>query len=282
MEELAERNTHYALRPSSTDLCAIVIAYNEERHITACLETLTFADDRLVVLNTNTTDRTAELARAQGATVIEHPFVNFADQRNFALSISNATWVLFVDADERVTPALADEVRRVICETGHRKTQNFTENKGSDRPSSPVGYWIPRCNIIFGRWIQHTGWYPDHQLRLMRPDRARYDPAHPVHELVILDGPAGYLQEPFIHYNYETVAQFMTKMSRYTTLEAQILRDRGVRPKPWTPFLQPLREFYRRLVTYQGYKDGSHGLLLSLLMAYYTWKTYRRLQTQLG
>jgi len=246
------------IRTNPTGLCAIVIAYNEERHIVACLETLSFADDRLVVLNTNTTDQTATLARAKGATVIEHPFVNFADQRNFALSVSRAGWVLFVDADERVTPALADEVRRVIR-----------------MADGPVGYWIPRRNIIFGRWIRHTGWYPDHQLRLMRPDRARYDPAHPVHELVILDGAEGYLQSPFIHYNYETVAQFMTKMSRYTVLEAQILRDRGVRPNPWTPFLQPLREFYRRFVTYQGYRDGGHGLLLSLLMAYYTWKTYR-------
>jgi hypothetical protein len=122
------------------------------------------------------------------------------------------------------------------------------------------------------------GWYPDYQLRLLRRDRARYDPAHPVHEIVILEGKAGHLENVLVHFNYDTVAQFQQKMRRYTDFEAGMLDEQGVRVRPWTYVTMPLREFWRRFVTLQGYKDHLYGVLFCGLMAWYTLMTYQRLR----
>jgi len=235
-------------------ITAVVLTLNEGRHIDACLASLAWADE-VVVFDSYSADDTVRLAEGRGARVMQHAFVNFADQRNAALERIDAEWVFFVDADERAPPALAEEARRAV------------------EDPAVAGWWIPRRNYIVGRWIQHAGWYPDHQLRLMRRDRARYDPAREVHEVVQLDGPAGYLENPLIHYNYDTWGQFVSKQRRYLKLEAGIQYQSGVRPRPWTFVTQPLREFTRRYVRLRGYKDGLHGLLLSVLMAYTTFLT---------
>jgi hypothetical protein len=106
-------------------------------------------------------------------------------------------------------------------------------------------------------------------LRLLRVGRARYDPTRPVHEVVILNGTAGYLTEPLLHENYGTLSQYIAKQRHYTDLDAALLRDRGIRPRPWTYLAQPLREFWRRYVALQGYRDGLPGLSLCLWTAYY-------------
>jgi (heptosyl)LPS beta-1,4-glucosyltransferase len=241
----------------SISLAAVVLTRNEEANITECLNSLRWAD-RLYVLDSFSTDRTVGLAQRAAAEVQQRPFVNFPHQRNTALGMFEADWIFFVDADERGTPELGAEARRVI------------------EDSSTVGWWVPRRNHIWGRWIQHAGWYPDYQLRLLKRGSARYDPAREVHELVILDGPAGYLQNPLIHYNYATVQQFLSKQDFYADYEARILVQSGIRPRPHSLVMQPLREFRRRYLTLQGYKDGGHGLLLSFLMAYYTLVAYWR------
>lgn len=228
-----------------------VLARDNEPQIADCLESAAWADELLVVLDDRSSDATADIARAMGARVVERRFDDFAGQRNYALSLATTEWLLFVDTDERVTPELADEVRRVIRE--------------GDR----AGWWVPRRNLIWGREIRHGGWWPDHQLRLLRVDRVRYDTERPVHEVVLLDGAAGYLEAPFIHHNYSTVREFVRKQRQYVGYEAQILYRDGVRPRPWTYVTQPLREFRRRYLTLEGYKDGLHGLLLCLLVAYY-------------
>ena len=246
----------------SIDLAAVVLTKDEEGHIGDCLDSLTWADER-VVFDALSNDGTVEIAQAKGARVMSHAFTNFAAQRNAALEAVEATWILFVDADERVTPALADEVRQVIGFSGEQ---------------ARTGWWIPRHNYMVGHRMRGGGWYPDHQLRLLRRGKARYDPAHPVHEIVILDGEAGTLQNVFVHYNYDTVTQFRHKMGRYTGFEAEILFQQGIRPRPWTFFSMPLREFWRRFVQLQGYRDHVYGLLFCGLMSWYTFLTYRRLR----
>lgn len=246
----------------SLELAAIVLTKNEERHIGDCLASLAWADER-VVFDDFSGDRTVEIAEAIGARVLRHALVNFAAQRNAALEAVEAEWIFFVDADERVPPALAEEVRRVIRLEGDE---------------ARAGWWVPRHNYMAGHRMQGGGWYPDHQLRLLRRSEARYDPAHPVHEIVILDGEAGYLQNAFVHYNYDTVAQFREKMGRYTDFEAEILYSEGIRARPWTYVTMPLREFWRRFVTLQGYRDHVYGLLFCGLMSWYTLLTYQRLR----
>jgi (heptosyl)LPS beta-1,4-glucosyltransferase len=260
-----------------TQVSAIVLTKDEARQIGECLDSLAWADER-IVLDSFSSDATVEIARQRGARVHQRPFANYADQRNAALQLTTCHWVFFVDADERVTPELAAEIRDRLLGIGEWGLEAPLPNPQYPTPDAqPVGFWVPRKNIIFGRWIRHTGWYPDYQLRLIRRGRAHYDPAREVHELVVLDGPAGHLEHLLIHFNYDTLAQFRRKQQEYTGYDARILFKQGVRARPHHFVLQPLREFRRRYLTLQGYKDGAHGLLLSLLMAYYEWVKYLKL-----
>lgn len=246
-------------------LAGVILTHNEEHNIEACIASLRWCDE-IVVFDSFSTDRTVERAQAAGAHVIQHPFEHYSAQRNAALRAVRAEWVFFVDADERATPPLAAEIRQKI--------------EGPQR-----GWWVPRHNYIFGRLTRGAGWYPDYQLRVLHRQSAHYDPSRPVHELVILDGEAGYLEHPLIHYNYRDMAHFIAKQERYIAIEARRRYDQGQRPKPWTGFSMPLREFWRRFVVLRGYIDGLHGLRLSLLMAYYecrTWHIVARLWRTAG
>lgn len=228
-----------------------ILARDNEQEIVACLESASWADETLVILDTRSTDRTALLAESLGARVVQSEFRDFAQQRNFGLSQATTDWLFYVDTDERATPALGEEIRRVIA----------TEDR--------AGWWVPRRNLIWGHEVRHGGWFPDYQLRLLRVGRAQYDPTRQVHEVVILEGPEGHLQCPLLHYNYRTMGQFAAKQGQYVDLEAGIRYKQGTRPKPWTYVLQPLREFWRRYVRLGGWRDGFTGLVLSTLIAYY-------------
>jgi len=238
-----------------TTLACAILAKDVANHIGECVQSCTFADV-VVVFDTQSSDGTQDIARAAGARVIDTPFVNFSQARNFALAHTEADWVLFVDADERVTPELAEEVRHVI------------------QDDSIAGWWIPRFNYIVGHVMKGAGWYPDYQLRLMLRQRATYDEAREVHEIAIIDGEEGYLTQHLIHYNYESWEQFHTKQERYTRYGASTLLKEGVRAHPRHLITRPGQEFWRRFVTWQGYKDGLHGLRLSLIMARYEQKKY--------
>ncbi len=238
------------------ELTAIILTRNESRHIVDCIDSLRWAD-RIVVFDSFSDDDTVARAKMAGAEVFQRPFDNYAAQRNAALAAITTDWVFFVDADERGTPELAAEIRRVIAE----------------RPEN--GWFAPRHNLIFGRLTLGAGWYPDYQFRLLRHGRARY--VRPVHELGEVDGVIGHLENPLIHYNYRDPAHFHAKQRFYIEHDAGILKEQGIRPRPRNYVLQPLRHFWWRFVTLKGYRDGLHGLRLSLYMACYEWRKYRRL-----
>jgi hypothetical protein len=240
-------------------LTAVVLTYNEEKHLPDCLASLVWAP-QVLVFDSFSADRTLEIARCAGAQLIQRAFDSYAGQRNAALQAAQTEWVLFVDADERVTPELAREIPGVLAQP-------------------EAGWWIPRHNYIFGKMTRHAGWYPDYQLRLMRRARARYDPARPVHELVRLDGEAGRLSAPLVHLNYETVREFIAKQKYYAAYDAGQLRAQGVTARPHHFILQPLRQFLWRFVTLGGWRSGAHGLRLSVLMGYGEFEKYRRLWT---
>jgi len=247
------------VRPAVT---AAIIARDEASHLGHCLAALAWADERLVILDERTIDRSAEIAEESGARLVRQPFRSFPAQRNFALGRVTTPWILFVDADERVMSALAEEIGRVVtCDSADR----------------PVGYWIPRRNYIWGGWIRHGGWFPDRQLRLMKVEAARYDEQRDVHELVVLAGESGILSESLIHYNYDRIGQFIDKQRQYSTLDAKRLARAGQRAKPRNFVLQPARELQRRLVQLEGHKDGWRGFALASLLAFYTGVTYAKL-----
>lgn len=232
-------------------LVAVILTKNEARHIVDCIAAVRPWVDAVVVWDSLSDDGTQALAAAAGALVVERPFDHYAGQRQAALDGVQAEWVLFVDADERVTPALGQEVR----------TQSTSGEANS--------YWIPRRNFIVGREMRFGGYYPDYQLRLLRRSAARYDRSRQVHEYAAVEGKVGWLQAPFIHYNYHSWAQFHGKQRGYAAYEARILAGKGIRPRPHNFVLQPWREFMRRFVRLAGWRDGGRGLLLALLFAWY-------------
>lgn len=242
-------------------LAAIILTYNEEAHITACVESVRFADT-VIVFDSFSTDHTVKLAQAAGATVMQNRFEDYARQRNAALQAvtGQVDWVLFVDADERVTPELAQEARQKIDLAGYS------------------GWRIPRENYMFGHRTRGGGWFPDYQTRLLKVGEAHFDPERRVHEVTVLKQACGTLDHPFIHYNYQDVAQFHKKQKVYSAYDAQILFEQGIRPKPQNYLLQPLRQFWWRFVTLKGYIDGLHGLHMGLLMARYELRKYRLLR----
>lgn len=237
-------------------LTGIIITYNEAKHIADCIESLRFAD-QIIVFDSFSSDDTVQISLNAGAQVRQRKFDDFAGQRNAALEVaSESDWVLFVDADERVSPELAEEVRTVIHSPDY------------------AGWRIPRFNYILGHLTRGAGWYPDYQTRLLRVGSAHYDPSVKVHEVVLLDGELGTMEEHFIHYNYDTIEHFYAKQRKYTAYEAEILFDQGIRPKLRNYILQPIRHFRWRFLTLKGYRDGLHGLRLSLLMSWYEYLKY--------
>ena len=238
-------------------LVAVILTANEAHNIVPCIESLAWCDE-VVVFDSFSDDETVALAVEAGARVIQHPFVDFARQRNAALDAITGDWIFFVDADERATPALGREIREAIERT------------------EIDGWWVSRHNYVFGRLTRGAGYYPDPQMRLLRAGCGRYERA--ASEIVVLNGVDAHLTLPLIHYNYRTVAEFHAKQRAREAFEATTLHREGVRLRPRTFVLQPVREFWRRYVTLQGYRDGLHGLRLCLLLAYYFgWRNYVRL-----
>jgi len=248
-------------------LSVAIPARNEERYIAGCIESVEgLADEVVVLLDTESSDRTGELCRERGARIERASFVSFAHLRNQVLDLCRQPWVFFLDADERATPELCAEIAVVVVSEVDPANEEAV-----------VGYWVPRHNTFFGRPVRHAGWYPDHQLRLLWRARARYPEEERVHEVVQLRGRTERLSGHLLHYNVDTLREFRAKQRRYARLEAEMLWEKGQRGRPRKLVTQPLREFWRRYVTLAGWKDGWLGLFLCGAIAYYTAQAQWRL-----
>jgi glycosyltransferase involved in cell wall biosynthesis len=181
----------------------LICTKNEERNLSACLESVSWADD-CVVLDSFSDDDTVTIAGRGGARVVQREFDNFSAHKNWALDTIDFRhdWILIVDADERVTPELAREIAALV----------------SGSPPHQ-GYYVARQNWFAGVWIRHGGWYPDWNLRLLRRGQGRYEPRL-VHEHILLNGPPGYLQHPLIHYDYKGIERYFDRHNVYSSLEA--------------------------------------------------------------
>ncbi len=242
---------------NTPQLSVAIIARDEERHIGNALASVTgLADELVVLIDERTSDNTATICRSAGARVLIEPWRGFPAQRNRALEVCRGEWVLFLDADERITPELAPEIRALLA-------------RPAQHTDPPAGYWIPRHNQFFGRILRGGGWYPDHQLRLLQRGRAYYDEARLVHELTILDGPAHTLNGHLLHLNIERFDELWRKQRDYAFQEARTLYSQGRRTR-WRNFIgAPAREFYRRYWQLGGWRDGVIGLLLCATLAYF-------------
>jgi glycosyltransferase involved in cell wall biosynthesis len=245
-----------------------ILARDEDRHIAAAIESVrSVAGEIVVFLDARTRDNTAAIARAHGAEVQIEPFRSHAAQRNLALRRCRSPWVLFLDADERLTPELATELQELRL--------GSSPEEGAAPPIA--GYWIPRYNLYWGTRLRGGGWYPDRQLRLLRRDAAHYDERRLIHEYAELDGPAGALRGHLLHINIESLGELRRKQHGYALKEAQTLFLEGTRARPHNLVLQPLREVKRRFWTWNGYRDRGLGVVLALIMGYYEFVKYLHL-----
>ena len=209
--------------------------------------------DQVLVIDAGSTDRTQEIAHAAGAMVIERPMTDFAEQRNFANGQVTGDWVLHLDADERATPELMAEMRVV-----------------SSAPTAGA-YWVPELTYILGAPQHHGGWYPQYHVRFQRRGHGRW--GRSVHEGFSVDGPIGHLKAHIVHFAHPTVAAFITKMNRYTDLDA---RQAGGSPAMLTlrAVVEPGPYFVYKYVVQQGFRDGWRGLVIALLLGFYRCVTY--------
>jgi glycosyltransferase involved in cell wall biosynthesis len=237
---------------------ATVITRNESANIAAALESVRWADE-VIVVDAESTDDTAEIARRYTDKVFVRPWPGYVAQKNFAADQAVHDWIFSLDADERVTPALADEIRALL----------------GGNPAA-AGYRIPRVTFHCGRWIRSTDWYPDYQLRLYDRRRARWAGRH-VHESVRADGPVARLRGEIQHYAYRDIAHHLQTMDRYTSLAAQQMFEDG-RRAGWVDILiAPRLAFFRNYILRGGFRDGMAGLIVSAMNGYYVGLKFAKL-----
>jgi len=235
-------------------LSVIMVVRNEERQIRQCLESIRWAGE-IVIVDQSSEDNTAAICREFTDKVYVVSNKGFCEpDRPFALSKTSNEWILYLDADERVSPRLKEEIF-------------LTMERAPDEGS----FYIPRKNIFLGKWIKGSGWYPGYVLRLFRRASVRFSSA--IHTDVFPSGPSGYLREPVVHYTCVDLEEYIRKMNRYTGILAGQAYDRGARLTPFSfairLFCVPTVQACRKLILQKGFIDGKYGFLIAGL----TWLT---------
>lgn len=238
-------------------LSVLVPTKNEEPNIRAVLESVRFAEE-VVVVDSGSTDGTLPIARSMADRVLEHEYVNSAAQKNWAIPQLTHRWILIVDADERVTPALREEIERVLADPGRAD-----------------GYWIHRDNHFLGRSIRAAGWQRDKVLRLFDRTKGAYEPLH-VHAEVEVRGRVGTLRNRLVHHTYRSLDQYFEKLDRYTRWSAEDLKARGTRASAMRLLTRPWLRFVRMYLLEGGFREGRHGIVLCMLAAFSVFTRYAR------
>jgi glycosyltransferase involved in cell wall biosynthesis len=227
-----------------------VIALDEEERLRACLDSVAWADE-IVVVDSGSSDKTVAIAREFTDRVLFHAWEGYGAQKNFALAQCHGDWILSLDADERVSEPLRAEIDATLA-----------------AGPAEIGFRIPRQNFFQGAWVRHGGWYPDLQLRLFRRGRGTFT-GSAVHESVRVDGPVGRLKAPLVHQSYRGVADFVARANRYSELAARELAGARRGGSLADLLLRPGWRFLSMYVLRAGFLDGWRGFVLAVLYAHY-------------
>ncbi|MFH0910882.1 MAG: glycosyltransferase family 2 protein [Planctomycetota bacterium] len=241
-------------------LTVLVPCLNAEALLRECLESVAPVADEILVVDSGSTDRTREIARAFTGRVLVHDYANSAAQKNWAIPQAAHEWVLVIDTDERATSELRRELRALLA----------------GEPAED-GFRILRQNYFFGTPIRHCGWERDDVLRLFRRDRGRYEEKRVHADVLVEGGRVGRLEGRLLHYTYTGFDQYLEKFGRYTTWAAEDLLDAGKRPTAWNLLARPAFRFFRMYVLRRGFLDGIPGLILCTLAAMSVFMKYAKL-----
>ncbi|MDB5759081.1 MAG: glycosyltransferase family 2 protein, partial [Burkholderia sp.] len=242
-------------------LSVIIITKNEADNIQACLDSVSFADQRIIV-DSGSTDGTVAIARAAGATVIKTDWPGFGPQKNRALDAAGGEWVLSLDADERITDALRSEILAAIAQPAQL---------------APQAYMLPRLSSFCGHFIHHAGWYPDHIVRLFRRGSARFSDDLVHERIIVAEGGAHKLNNPIIHYSYRDDSAYLRKLEQYSSLGARQAFEAGKRGGLGKAILHGCTAFLRSYVAKRGFLDGRAGLMVAISTAESTYHKYFKL-----
>lgn len=240
-------------------LSVVIITKNEEENLPRCLASVSWADE-IVLIDSDSTDRTLAIAESHGARVYRHAWHGFGPAKREAVNRAKGEWIFSIDADEEVSPALAQEIR------------NRVEN-----PGEANGFYVPRLTQFLGKWMRHGGWYPDHVLRLFKKDAGNFTEAV-VHETVVVEGATERLEHHLRHYCYPSLESYFVKFNRYTELAAQELHDNRQRAGWVKIILNPIAKFIKQFILRAGFLDGLEGLVLALLSSGYVLTKYAKLR----
>ncbi len=232
-------------------ISAKINIHNEEDNIAEVCETLDWADE-IVIVDSDSTDRTVEIARRYTDNIYNREFRGYKDKHEFSDSMTTGDWIFWIDADERVTPELRASIEKL---------------RRSDPATLPDGFRIARRTHYLGRWIEHSGWYPDYQMRLYRKAASYWDGVSP-HETARVRGRVETLEGELLHYTKRNLSEHQTVLDSYTTLAAEYLHKHGKRARLLDLFILPLASFIRTYLVKQGFRDGVQGLIIAIFTAY--------------
>lgn len=242
-----------------SSLTVITITRDEENNIAECLDSVRWAD-QIVVVDSGSKDKTVDLAKRYTADVYGIEWEGYGHARNFGLDRASGKWILWLDADERVTPELAEEIKRVV---------------GRDE-AGYSGYSVARRAFFLGKWIKHCGWYPSRVVRLFRRGEGRFNETR-VHERLELRGNIGELRSDLLHYTDPHLQRYLAKLNKYTTLAAQDMAANGKPFRLWDLIVRPPFLFVKMYILRLGFLDGVHGFVLSVLSSAYVFSKYAKL-----
>jgi glycosyltransferase involved in cell wall biosynthesis len=243
----------------SNKISACVTAGNEEANIRRCLESLTWCDE-IIVVDSFSTDRTVEICKEYTKRVYQHEWLGYIGQKNLIREMATHEWVMFLDADEEVSPALRSEIQELF-------------KKG---PGSYDGFQFPRKVFYLGRWICHGEWYPDIKLRLFRKNRGRSAGREP-HDHVIVEGPVKTLKNPIFHYTYDNMSEHLANMNRFSTITAQEKHREGVRFNAFGWMFRTVWRFFKAFFFKLGFLDGRRGLIIAMVSSFGVAMKYAKL-----
>lgn len=236
-------------------ISALAITYNEEEHIARFIKSLSFADE-IIIVDSNSTDKTVEIATSLNAKVISRRFENFSSQRNFALDQASHEWIVFFDVDETITPQLAEEIQSKI-------------NSNNDVSA----YKVKRHFIFMGKRIKYSGFQNDAVVRVFKKSDCSYN-SDLVHETLQVNGKTEMLKNTSDHYSYKTFDLYNDKLTRYSKLQAEMLYIKNIRPNLFHFIIKPCWRFFHQYIIKLGFLDGKEGFIIAYLSAFAVFKRY--------